>query len=268
MQKNTDQVIRMEELSSQVAECTWSRNLLSVAVPIASKHLRDALESKIDYDLLGTNTEKEIKNILYLYDKLITVIMDIEKTLYFISTPPIDNIETNPFLHSTKEFYKYYLENYLIRISSIPDVLAILANDICKWGIAAKRCYGTTIAFNTKEEVVGREVKSAMNDILTKINAIRTKRNEIIHAGDTEIEYFSNIVFWNDFQSKLGLKGEDLLEEWTEAEVKSEVEKMLIEMKDIVTLVVNFLNLLTPKTNHLIEKYKHESAQYESLVLK
>lgn len=262
MKNNEDQIRRIEELSNKVAECSWSRRLLVIAQQIVSKHLKVALENNCDYDLLGTDTEKEIKNVLYLFDKLITVINDIEKTLYLIGKAPYDTIEANSIFKSSKDLYKYYLENYIIRIGSIPDVLAILANDICKWGIDAKKCYGTTIAYNTKDALVGKDVKLAMIDLLTKIIDVRAKRNEKIHLGDTDIKYFSNIVFWNDYLSKFGLKGEKHLDDLTFEKVELEIEKMINEMNEIIRLVVVFLNLLAPKIDDLIEKYDHEQAQY------
>lgn len=42
--------------------------------------------------------------------------------------------QTYPDL-SLEEYYNYHLENYVIRINSLPDILAQLGNTICNWGI-------------------------------------------------------------------------------------------------------------------------------------
>lgn len=174
---------------------TLAVKLISLVKPIVSSHLEQCLADKsLNYDELGNEHEKMLKKAIAIYANLGTVVSDLEKVVVFLKLDKEKVSQTYPDL-SLEEYYNYHLENYVIRINSLPDILAQLGNTICNWGIPKKKCYGTTIPDSTK--VTNEDIKNKMQLLLSKISSIRTIRNEKIHTGDAEIGYFDKSLCWD-----------------------------------------------------------------------
>lgn len=98
-----------------------------------------------------------------------------------------------------------------------------------------------------------------MTKLLDKIETIRKKRHKKVHEGETDIDYLSGIAFWGDIL-KEDFKGKDLLEKWADKQVNEEIDSVEKEMTEIITIVVEYLDILAPKIDKWIDK-KEETKQ-------
>ena len=225
--------------SEQLYTSTLSVKLIQLVKPIVSSHLEQYLADKsLNYDELGDENEKKLKKSMTIYANLGTVVSDLEKVVVFLRLDKEKASQTYPNL-SLEEYYNYHLENYVIRLNSIPDILAQLGNTICNWGIPNKKCYGTVIPDSSK--VPNEDIKNNMALLLSKISSIRTIRNEKIHKGDTEIAYFDKALCW-DMLPQLGIHLTPLLEEYSKGKRIEAIDLICNEIIDVITIVVNILN--------------------------
>lgn len=240
-----------ETLTDCLFKSTLGLKIVEAVLPFVSKHMEEALNTKADYNTLGTDNEKKLKETVYLHGKLGTVIKDVEKTIGFLRLKDRKIIkEYYPLLEDDRDYYNYFFENYLIRVASIPDALGILANHINEWGY--KHCYGTIVVQDSKNKV-SQDEKNVMSRLLEKIEVIRKKRHKKVHEGETDIDYLSDVAFWGDM-IKADFKGKDLLEKWADSQVNEEISIIESEMTQIIAIVVEFLDLLTPKIEKWIDK--------------
>lgn len=221
-------------------ESTLSSKLITLVKPIVCLHLEQCLADKsLNYGELGDEHEKMLKKSMTIYTNLGTVVSDLEKVVLFLRLDKEKVSQTYPNL-SLEDYYNYHLENYVIRLNSIPDILAQLGNTICNWGIPDKKCYGTVIPNSTK--VLNEDIKNKMTLLLSKISSIRTIRNEKIHTGDTEIGYFDKALCW-DMLPKLGISLTPLLEEYSKGQKVEAIDLIRNEIIGVITIVVDVLNI-------------------------
>ncbi len=219
---------------------TLAVKLISLVKPIVSSHLEQCLADKsLNYDELGNEHEKKLKKAIAIYANLGTVVSDLEKVVVFLKLDKEKVSQTYPDL-SLEEYYNYHLENYVIRINSLPDILAQLGNTICNWGIPKKKCYGTTIPDSTK--VTNEDIKNKMQLLLSKISSIRTIRNEKIHTGDAEIGYFDKSLCWDTLPT-LGIPLSPLLEEYSKGKKVEAIDLICDEVVEVINIVAEILNI-------------------------
>ena len=228
--------------SEQLYTSTLSVKLIQLVKPIVSSHLEQCLADKsLNYDELGDLHDKMLIKSMTIYANLGTVVSDLEKVVVFLRLDKEKVSQTYPNL-SLEDYYNYHLENYVIRLNSIPDILAQLGNTICKWGISNKKCYGTVIPDSSK--VTNEDIKNKMKLLLSKISSIKTIRNEKIHTGDAEIGYFDKALCW-DMLPKLGIPLTPLLEEYSKGKRVEAIDLICNEIIDVITIVVDILNIYT-----------------------
>lgn len=228
--------------SEQLYTSTLSVKLIQLVKPIVSSHLKQCLADKsLNYDELGDEHEKMLKKSMTIYANLGTVVSDLEKVVVFLRLDKEKVSQTYPNL-SLEDYYNYHLENYVIRLNSIPDILAQLGNTICNWGISNKKCYGTVIPDSGK--VTNEDIKNKMKLLLSKISSIKTIRNEKIHTGDAEIGYFDKALCW-DMLPKLGIPLTPLLEEYSKGKRVEAIDLICNEIINVITIVADILNIYT-----------------------
>lgn len=221
-------------------ESTLAPKLITLVKPIVCSHLEQCLADKsLNYDELGDEHEIMLKKSITIYTNLGTVVSDLEKVVVFLRLDKEKVSQTYPNL-SLEDYYNYHLENYVIRLNSIPDILAQLGNTICNWGIPNKKCYGTVIPDSSK--VPNEDIKNKMKLLLSKISSIKTIRNEKIHTGDAEIGYFDKALCW-DTLPKLGISLTPLLEEYTKGKRVEAIDLICDEIIGVITIVVDVLNI-------------------------
>lgn len=225
--------------SEQLFSSDLAVNLVTLAKPIVAEHMKQCLANKsLKYEDLGDAHEQKIKRAVKNYINLGVVVEDLEKVITFLELDKKSVTEIYPNL-GTDEYYNYHLENYVIRLNSIPDILAQLGNVICQWGIYEKECYGTSIPNNAK--VTDNYIKTNFSTLLSKISSIRSIRNKKIHTGNADIDYFGEALCWDMF-TKLGIQLDPLIEEYSNKKKEEAIQGICNEIEEVLKIVVNILN--------------------------
>lgn len=220
-----------------------SPKLVNLAKPIVANHMKQCLEDKsLKYHVIGTEREKCIKKAVECFANLQTIIEDLETVILFLKTDKNDIYKLYPSL-TTEDFYNYHLENYIIRINSIPDALAKLGNAICNLKIRKKDC---TAFFLLRHKFIKKNnaIKKAMVQLIDKISKIKKMRNAKVHEGSTDIDYFKSVTCL-DYINQLGM-ADPLIEEYAQKKKNEVIDSMQNEINDIIKLTVDFLDCLEP----------------------
>lgn len=220
--------------------------LTTLARPIIASHLEQISENKsLNYDDLGDDREKRIKKAISVFTNLQIVVEDLDKVIYFLSMPKLDVQKLYPLI-SVEDYYNYHLENYVIRVNSIPDVLAGLGNLICQWGIKDKKCYGTSIP--DSPQIDDQRIKEIMNSLLSKTNSIRSIRNKKMHAGSADITYFERATLWDAIES-IGISLTSELEELSREKKIEAVKLIKSEIYGVLDDVIDFMDVISSDLN-------------------
>lgn len=241
-----------QNLVSILYESSFAQRMANDIAPIILEHTRIILDTKQEIKDVETINQKNLKEAFYLHEKIRTVVEDIQKTIGFLRIDNKNKItELFPFLDDEKEYYNYFLENFIIRIASIPDSLAMLANHINEYGYFP--CYGTTVVKNKKNNIDTQE-QTVMQKLLDMSSKIREKRHKKVHEGEVKHEYFDNIVFYNNLFDLIGadFEGKELLIEYDNDLLNKSIDSIEDEAKSIIKIVVEYLNILAPKIDKWI----------------
>lgn len=252
--KESAQDEECETLIDFLYKSSFAQKMVKDIAPVILEHTRVILDSKQKIEEIETDNQKKLKGALYLHERIRTVIEDIQKTIGFLRIENKSEITTLfPFLNDDKEYYNYFLENFIIRIASIPDSLAILANHINEYGYSP--CYGTTIVKNKKNNVDTQE-KIIMQKLLDSSSSIREKRHKKVHEGEVKHDYLDSIVFYNNLFNLIGadFEGKELLIEHDSKLLTESINSIEEETKSIIEIVVEYLNILAPKIDKWIDK--------------
>lgn len=220
--------------------------LVNLAKPIVTDHLHKCIEDKtLNYDELGNDREKKIKNALVIFTNLQTVIEDLNKVIYFLGATKEDVQKMYPSM-SLEDYYNYHLENYVIRVNSIPDVLAGLGNLICGWGINPRSCYGTSIP--NSPQIANQDIKDKMNSLLSQTQSIRSIRNKKVHSGSAEIDYFEQATVWDSIES-IGIPLTPELEQLSKEKKVEATEVIKNEINGVLDDVIALLDIMSSSLN-------------------
>lgn len=220
-----------------------SPKLVNLVKPIVANHMKQCLENKsLKYDEIGTNREKRFKKAVECFVNLQTITEDLDKVILFLKTDK-DNINKLYPSLTTEDYYNYHLENYIIRINSIPDALAQLGNIVCNLQIKKKNCSAHSF-LGGKFVKKNPELKKIMLQLLRRIDAIKKMRNAKIHEGSTDIDYFKSVTSL-DYISQIGM-ADPLIEEYALEKKNDIIESMKNEINEVIKFAVNFLDCLEP----------------------
>lgn len=234
--------IKKEERTSfteQLYSSDLAEKLVTLAKPIVAKHMKLCLADKtLKYEELGNAYEQRIKQALEVFGNLGIVVSDLEKVITFLELDKNRIVETYSNLE-IEEYYNYHLENYVIRLNTIPDILAQLGNIICQWGISDKHCYGTSISSNDK--ITDNDIKNNFSLLCTEISSIRSIRNKKVHTGKAEIDYLGKALCWEIFP-KLGIPLDPIIEEYAKEQKNEAVQNICDEINTVLKIIVDILN--------------------------
>lgn len=90
------------------------------------------------------------------------------------------------------QYYKYHLENHIIRITTIFDQLVLLTNGLYELGIDPKKC-SADIVFTNQHTQKSKEVE-LLKQLLKGINGVKGTRNLIIHRGEFNDKDLDDLV--------------------------------------------------------------------------
>lgn len=220
--------------------------LVVLAKPIVADHIKKVTQNNsLKYDELGDDREKLLKNAISVFSNLQKVVEDLDLVIYFLSLNRDDIKKAHPSI-SIEDYYNYHLENYIIRVNSIPDVLAGLGNIVCRWGIRTKSCYGTTIP--NSSNVTNQDIKDKMESLLSKTESIRNIRNKKIHSGNADIAYFDKATLWDSFET-IGITLTPELKQLSEDNRVEAIEVIKSEVRGVLDDVVEFMNIISSDIN-------------------
>ena len=195
---------------------------------------------KTEIESLYCINEKKVKKINDYFNSLITVISDIDKTIIFLKIKRETILDVYPELEYRKDYYKYHLENYIIRINSISDILGKLGNILHDTDIDDKKCNGYN--FKDKLKKTDVELSKIMEELLLKISFIKIFRHQKLHTGDTKIPYLESVIFPEDIEGLTGKKTDPILIEYCENQFFEEIESIESEVITIIDIVNAFLD--------------------------
>lgn len=117
-----------DTLSDQLVSSKFGFDFMKVLAPLTGKHLKIFLDNPgTNYEEIGDTKEKQLKHIAHLYGLLQTSVKDLELVLIFLRIENRKSItELFPALESQDQYFKYHLENFIIRIITITDVVGKL----------------------------------------------------------------------------------------------------------------------------------------------
>lgn len=236
-----------QTFSNLISSSELGKKLVLLSMPIVAEHLKMCLEDrKLDFNSIGNPRERLIRQSVSAYYNLISVASDLDKVIYFLSMERTHILANYPQI-SIKDYYNYHLQNYLIRINSVPDILVFIGNIICKWGLKRRNCniYGLTGRRNRKKKI-DRDILKKIQFISSNIKEIKNKRNSIIHQGYAEIHYFDNSLCW-EICPDLGIDLTDDMKEYIENNKVKAINVIKKEIYDILNPTVDILNIYNKK---------------------
>lgn len=246
----------MEEktLLDQLVETQFETAFLEVLVPVTSKHVRICLDNlEIDYDSLGDEKEKKLKAIGHIYGLLQTTISDLELVLIFLRIEDRKGInQAFPKLESQEQYFKYHLENFIIRIITITDIVGKLGNAIYETGLSKERCSGYT--FRDKIKSIEPTCANIIEELLISTTELKDKRHRKLNTGESKIGYLDGIVFWGEISKIIKSDANTILEELTDRNIKAEINSLEKDLRHIIDLVVKFTDYTTDKFKELANK--------------
>lgn len=104
-------------LSDKITESNFAKELIGVTGSITSSHLKLYLQDRsLNYDELGTEQEKIIKQIFNYYYNLTVNVKDLEMVIAFLEIEDRNKIrKVYPKIEKQKDYYNYHVENFIIR---------------------------------------------------------------------------------------------------------------------------------------------------------
>ncbi len=243
-----------ETLSDQLVNSKFGLAFIKVLAPLTGKHLKIFLENKgTDYDEIGDAKEKQLKGIAHIYGLLQTTVSDLELVLTFLRVEDRKSItQVFPALESQEQYFKYHLENFIIRIITLTDIVGKLGNAIFETGLPEEKCNGYT--FKEKIKQSDPNCSALIEKLLVETKEIKDRRHVKLHTGESKIGYFEGIVFWDELSKIIKSEASPLLDELTDTNIKNEINTLEKEIRNIISLVVDFTDYATDKFNEIASR--------------
>ncbi len=240
-------------LSDKITESNFAKELIGVTGSITSSHLKLYLQDRsLNYDELGTEQEKIIKQIFNYYYNLTVSVKDLEMVITFLELEDRNLISSlYPQIESQKDYYNYHVENFIIRIISIADIIGKIGNVVFQTGIDDKRCNGYT--FKDKIKITEALLSSKIEALLEHTKSIKKKRHKLLHEGDKDFTYFYSVVIFEDFTRDMDSDKAISRKRLTEEALKREIKTIKKEINDTVDMIVKILELMSGKLVETIE---------------
>ncbi len=239
--------MEQKRLSDLLVETKFGFEFIKILAPLTGKHLKVFLENTgTNYDEIGNDKEKKLKQIAHYYGLLQTCVSDLELVLTFLRIEDRKSITIQfPNLESQEQYFKYHLENFIIRIITLTDIVGKLGNSIFETGIIEEKCNGYT--FKEKIKVADPICSDIVEKLLIETKEIKNKRHSKLHTGDTKIGYFEGIVFYDELSKIIKSEASPLLDKLTDNNIQEEIDLLENDIRDVISLVVGFTDYATDK---------------------
>lgn len=246
--------------TEEFANSKFGYEYVRILAPLAGKHMEiflDAIRNRVadnlDYNLIGTANEITLKKISNYYGLLHTVFEDLGLVLSFLRVKERSKLyELFPELENDEQYYVYHLENYIIRISTVSDLVGKLGNILYKTGIDEEKCNG--YKFKDAISKIDSSKTAIIEKLLIRTKEIKDIRHKKIHTGESELPYLTGIVFYSDLMKLINEKASPILDEYTDNNLIDEIDKIEIEIFEIISIVNDFLDASIDKLKDLVKE--------------
>lgn len=242
-----------ETLVDQMLSSKFAVDFIKVLAPLTSAHMKIFMENDVDYDDIGNDKEKKLKEISNLYGLLQTAVSDLELVLTFLR---IENrkaiLEIYPTIEAQEKYFKYHLENYIIRVITITDIIGKLGNLIFECGLDDEKCNG--YSFKEKMKQVDGNIVTIVEKLLQKTKTIKDKRHKKLHTGKSEIGYFEGIVFYDDLSRLIKTEADPILDDFTDKNIAEEIDRIEVEIREIIDIVIEFTDYANTKFLEIVNR--------------
>ena len=242
------------EAEKKLFESKFSKKLMEKTVDIINKwnniHL-NYMENDIEYSLkniafdsVGTIEEQLCFKKAEKFLAIQTTIQDIKKVFIFLNIDFNEILHVYPEIDSQESYFKYHVENYIIRIYTIIDLVGKLGNLLYQTGIKDEDCNCYKFKERIKEE--NAEISDSIEDILKFVEKIKKRRHNKIHNGKIEIVELSGVSFWQDYSEFLP----------PEFDFNNPILKSINEnnFNEMIENLHTFLNTIVEKVNVFLDK--------------
>jgi len=132
-----------------------------------------------------------IKDIFDLHLRILSNFETLCTIPIYLNNLPRKSNMTKHEIEKSK-YYKYHLENHIIRITTIFDQLILFLNGLYELGIDPKKC-SAEIVFTNQHTQKTKEVE-LLKQLLKSINGVKGIRNLILHRGEFNDEDLDDLV--------------------------------------------------------------------------
>lgn len=188
------------------------------------------------FESVGTSEEKDVYNKALKFLSMQNAIEDMDMVFVFLKVDRNKILDLD--IGTQENYYKYHLENFIIRTYIIIDSLAKLGDALYNTAIKDCNCY------NLKEKIKNEypEIAISLEKILEYSKDNKARRHEKIHTGEIEINEIKNIIFWEDYADVLpaefDLKNSILISMRDE-----KIEQMIEELQSYINDLIEKINV-------------------------
>jgi uncharacterized FlaG/YvyC family protein len=196
------------------------------------------------FESVGTIEEQKCFKKSEKFIAIQNTLEDLNKVFIFLKIERNKILEIYPEIHSQESYFKYHIENYIIRIYTIVDLVGKLGNLLYETNIPDDDC--NCYKFKEKIKKENSEIGELLEDILKFIDEIKKRRHSKIHTGEVEIKELTRVSFWEDFSEFLPA-GFDFDNPILKSMNETNFNNMVKELQE-------FLNSLVIKINIFLDK--------------
>jgi hypothetical protein len=248
------------KISEQFANSSFGYEYVKILAPISGKHMEvflKAIEEKdaenLDYNLIGTPPEIILKKVSNYFGLLSTIFSDLELVLLFLRVKDREKLHgIFPELGNDEQYYIYHFENYIIRLTTVTDLIGKLGNVLYETGINEENCNGYKFREQLKKTYTERA--EIITKLLVRTKEIKDRRHKKIHTGESDIPYLSGVVFFNDMMKLIDEEASPILNNHTDTNLIAEVDKIEEEILEIISLINEFLDVSIDKLKNIVEE--------------
>ncbi|HCT24189.1 MAG TPA: hypothetical protein DIW54_13040 [Chitinophagaceae bacterium] len=239
--------MQQKTLLYKLTHTKFGLEFIKALAPITGKHLKLFLKNPTsNFGDFCNEKEKKLKEISHYYNLLQTAVSDLDIVLTFLKIEDRKAIlQIFPTLESQEQYYRYHLENFIIRIITITDIIGKLGNSIFETGIPEEKCNGYT--FKEKIKTTDLNCSALVERLLLETKEIKDKRHNKIHTGVTKIGYLEGIVFWDELTKIIESEADPILEVLTDTNIQEEIELLEKDIRYVIDLVIDFTDYATDK---------------------
>lgn len=239
--------------TDKLFECTFSKKLMKITRQIVNKwssihaeNLQDSSKNKDykNFESVGTDEELNYYKYAEKFWAIQSTLEDLDKVFVFIEIDRNNITKFYPKIETQENYFKYHLENYIIRVYTVIDLVGKLGNLIYKTNIPDEDC--NCYKFKEKIKKERPEIADLLEDILQYADEKKRKRHKKLHTGKLEIDELKGFSFWEDF-------GDVLPENF---DYKNPILKLMNEehFKNMVDELRKYIVELINKINKFLDK--------------